>query len=367
VHVVRAVKKAQLQLALALDPARVVSFVEGLGEREQIAIGDLLDPMPWWTLRKSERRRAVAKAAHARKLVRGASEAIARARAETPTPAVDVGTPSARPLFDVRIVESALEPCVRVSPEEAPGVPPAGADEDDGCEPDRVLAIASIGASLVRPMLVELPAAQDDVDRLEGEAKTDHGLAVQLFASASGGTVFPKRAPVDFFAPALGVSMGLAYRFGTYLPGRRNRSAVELNLGVLAALHYDSRGRAGGRPEVTMLEQELRWPILWELLTSYVLPLNLRTSHDAGSLILFGGARIRELLTDPAPRFWGFEIETAALSFSSGAGAYPLYAASPEVRVYFGLADPSAAQPSFPATWSPTIGLTLTGGYATFL
>ena len=67
------------------------------------------------------------------------------------------------------------------------------------------------------------------------------------------------------------------------------------------------------------------------------------------------------------PRFWGIEVEAAAFALGSGRGAYPLYSASPEIRIYVGAADPSAAQPSFPSTWGPTVGLTLTGGYATFL
>ena len=28
--------------------------------------------------------------------------------------------------------------------------------------------------------------------------------------------------------------MGIAYRFGTYLPGRRNRSGAEVNVGIYA-------------------------------------------------------------------------------------------------------------------------------------
>lgn len=362
VHVVRAVKKAQLQLAMALDPARVVSFVEGLGEREQIAFGDMFDPMPWWTVPRQERRRRVATAEHAKRLVRGAADAVVTLRRAAVTPAVHVGTPPGRAVFAAHVA-SALEPCSRRAPDDA-----AAPDDDlDGCGADRVLAIGTVGASLVRPLLVELPAAQDDVSKLEGEAPADHGLAFQLLASASAGALLPARAPVDFFAPALGVSVGLAYRFGTYLPGRRNRSALEVNLGISGALHYDAHGRSGGNPQVVMLEQELRWPILWELLTSYLLPLNLRESHQAGTFIVFGGARVREILTDPTPRIWGVEIEAAAFALSSGRGSYPLYSAAPDLRFYVGLGDPSAAQPSLPPTWGPTIGITFVGGYATFL
>jgi hypothetical protein len=75
---------------------------------------------------------------------------------------------------------------------------------------------------------------------------------------------------------------------------------------------------------------------------------------------------VHELVTDPAPVFWGLEVEAVALALSRGSGSYPLYTASPELRLYVGAANPSAAQPSFPATWGPTVGIELTGGYATF-
>jgi hypothetical protein len=369
VQVVRAVKKMQLELALALDSPRVVAFFERLGEREQVAVGHLFDPVPWWTLRRGERRKRPGNAAHARALVRGAARASARLREGPLTPAVAVGARAPAPLFSADIVADALDPCRAREPA------PASADDDSDDEDDpdgecgigRALSLGTIGASLLRPLLVELPAPEADVSTLEGEAATDHGLAFQLFASASAGALIPGGAPADFFAPALGVSMGLAYRLGTYLPGRRNRAAFEVNLGVMTSLHYDTRGRAGGRPQVTMLEQELRWPILWEALTSYGLPLNLQKSHESGAVIVLGGARVREILTGPTPRLWGVELEAVAFALSRGHGAYPLYAVSPEVRFYFGLADPSAARPTFPSTWGPSIGVTFTGGYATFL
>jgi hypothetical protein len=229
----------------------------------------------------------------------------------------------------------------------------------------RALALGSVGASLIRPLLVDLPAAQDDASRLKGEAASDHGVAFQLLASATGGALFPHRAAVDLYLPGVGVAMGLAYRFGTYLPGRRNRAAFEINAGVSTSLHVDSRGHAGGHPQVTMLEQEIRWPLVWEALTSYVLPLDLGRSHTAGSVIALGGARVREVLTDPTPRFWGVDFEVVALALSSGRGAYPLYSVSPELRLHCGVADAGVVQPSLAGTWGPTLALTLSGGYAT--
>ena len=284
-------------------------------------------------------------------------------------PAVEIGVRAPAPLFGPSVIAFALDPCTPRVPPIANANANASADDDDedACGPDRVLALGTVGASLLRPLLVELPAADRDVGELEGRASTDHGLAFQLLASANAGAVFPDRTPIDVFAPSLGVAMGFAYRFGTYLPGRRNRSGVEVNVGISAGLHFDTRGHAGGNPEVTMLEQELRWPLLWEGLTSYVLPLDLGRSKNAGSIILLGGARVREMLSGPVPRFWGFEVETVAFALSSGSGAYPLYSVSPEIRFYVGGADPSVAQPSLPSSFAPTVGVTVTGGYATFL
>ncbi len=216
-------------------------------------------------------------------------------------------------------------------------------------------------------MLVEWPESQLSASTLEGESKQDFGWSAQLLAAAQGSVLFPPRAPVDFFAPSVGVSAGLSYRWGTYLPGRLNRSIVELNVGISAALQYDSRGASGGNPHVTMLDQELRWPIAWELLTSYTLPLDIAKGHAAGEVLFFNGVRVHELLTNPTPVFWGIDLEVAAVALSAGRGSYPLYLASPELRLYVGLANPRAAQPSFPNAWGPTLGLELTGGYATFL
>jgi hypothetical protein len=151
------------------------------------------------------------------------------------------------------------------------------------------------------------------------------------------------------------------------LPGRIDRPLVEANAGISVALQYDSHGSSGASSPVTFLDQELRWPVLWELLTSYRLPLDLARGHDAGRVILLGGARAHEIVTNGAPVFWGIELEAAAVALSQGHGAYPLYTSSPELRLYVGAANPQSTQPSSPPGWGLTLGLALTGGYASFL
>jgi hypothetical protein len=361
-HAAGAVAKAELFFALALDSARVVGAIEALGEREQLALGELVEPVPWWTLDVRERRDLPASAARTLRLVRAAARAMARLKSAPELGAVRVGSPPLVGRFAPGLLDGALSPCV---PADRADVAFSDGGDPVPCGAGRALALGTPGVSLLRPLLVDLPASQLDPSRLEGQSKEDLGWAAQLLASVNSSALFPPHAPVDFFAPAVGVAAGISYRWGTYLPGRLNRSIVEMNVGVSESLHFDSHGRGGGNPQVTMFDQELRWPVLWELLTSYALPLDLAKGHDAGRLVFLSGARVHELVT-PTPVFFGLELEVAALALSQGSGSYPLYTASPELRLYAGAANPSAAQPSFPGAWGPTVGIELTGGYATF-
>jgi hypothetical protein len=362
-HAARAATKAELQFALAVDPGRVVAAVERLGEREQVALGQLVEPVPWWTVSATERPKLRASASRTLRLVRGAASAVGRMRAAAPMRAIADGGPASPGIFDPGTLADALEPCKPMGE-----VDPALADETDvaPCGANHALALGTVGVSLLRPMLVEWPSSQAPAWALTGESNQDFGWAAQLLASANATAIIPPRAPVDFFAPAIGVAAGLSYRWGTYLPGRLNRAVGEVNAGISAALQYDSHGGSAGNAHVTLLDQEIRWPIAWELLTSYMLPLDIAKGHDAGGVLFFNGVRVHELLTNPKPVFWGIELEAAAIALSRGHGAYPLYTASPELRLYVGAANPQAAQPSLPSTWGPTVGVELTGGYATF-
>ena len=106
---------------------------------------------------------------------------------------------------------------------------------------------------------------------------------------------------------------------------------------------------------------------MWEALTTYTLPLDLARMHRAGRTLVFNGVRAHEVLTGGALSFLGLELEALAIALSDGHGSHPLYAVSPELRFYLGAANPSAVQPSFPNQLGFTFGITLTGGYATFL
>jgi hypothetical protein len=359
-HAARAVAKAELELALAIDPGATLAAFQALGEREQLAFAELIDPAPWWTVFKHEQSALRACPSSAMRLLRGAMSAVGRLSTEPLMPPIEVRASASS--FDPKVLAGALDPCVTRAEGDL-----AFADDSDAvvCGDGRALALGTVGVSLLRPLLVDWPAAQDDVRALQGESNRDLGWAAQLLASGSADVIVPLHAPVDFLAPAIGVSAGFSYRWGTYLPGRVNRAIAELNVGISEALQYDSAGHAGGYPHVTFLDQELRWPILWELLTSYLLPLDLRKGHEAGGVLVFNGVRAHELITNPTPVLWGVDIEALAVALSRGRGAYPLYVASPELRLHVGLANPEAA--SLRSEWGPTIGIEFTGGYATFL
>jgi hypothetical protein len=252
-HAARAVAKAELELALAIDPERVVAAVGALGEREQFAIGQLVDPAPWWVLRTSEQREIRMKPASAMRLLRAAASAIGKLRAKQTMPPMQVGA-SAR-AFDPELLAGALDPCLPRSQTD-----PAFADDMDSvlCGREGELALGTVGTSLLRPLLVDWPSSQVDPSTLQGESNRDLGWAAQLIASGDADVLVPPHGPVEFFAPGIRVSAGFSYRWGTYLPGRLNRSIAELNVGISEALQYDSAGHAGGNPHVTFLDQELR-------------------------------------------------------------------------------------------------------------
>jgi hypothetical protein len=351
-HAAAAISRAELAFATALDPERIQAYADGLGELALLTLGTKLDPTPWWTVDREARRTLPAGPKHAMRLVRNATASVARLR-ELPLP------PSAG--VDVALIAGAVAPSLIAAVRAPPRILAEGTD-DDASDPE-----ANPGITLLLPTLAQLPAAQSDTAKQDPLGHLDHGWAVQVFVASGATVLVPPSSPVDFFGPGVGASAGLSYRWGSLLPGRRARSIAEFNVGISESLHIDSKGDSGGRAHVTMLDQELRWPVVWEALTTYSLPLDLVRMHHAGRVLFFNGIRTHEVLRDSSLAFLGIELEALAIALSDGHGSHPLYAVSPELRFYLGAANPSAAQPSFPSTLGPTFGITLTGGYATFL
>lgn len=349
-HVAAAVSRMEVAFAIALEPERVQAYADGLGDLALLTLGTQVDPTPWWTVDAAARRTLPAGPKHAMRLVRNATASVAKLRELPVPPAAGV---------DVSRIAGAIAPSIIASVLAAPRT---AADSDDAHGDD-----ADPGVSLLRPSLAQLPEAQSDTQAQHPLGHLDHGWAVQAFIATGGAVLVPPSAPVDFFAPGIGASVGLAYRWGSLLPGRRARSIAEVNVGISDSLHLDTKGQAGGRGHVTMFDQELRWPVVWEALTTYTLPLDLVRMHHAGDVLVFNGVRAHEVMREGSLAFQGIELEALAIAISEGHGSHPLYAVSPDLRFYVGLANPSAAQPSFPRTLGATFGITLTGGYITFL
>ena len=361
-HAAAALSRAEIAFAMALDPKRVVAYAAGLGDLELVAFATKLDPVPWWTVDASTRRKLPAGPKHAMRIIQSAAAAAPRLAELAVPAAAGVDTPRENGAVDPTVIAGALAaPHVSSDADEEARAstigPPAKAES----------AGYAAGLTLLRPTLAQLPTAQADTTAMRPEGHLDHGWAIQIFAMLGGTVVVPPHSPVDFMGPSVGLSGGFSYRWGTLLPGRRARSIAELNLGVSQTLHVDSTGRTGGSANLTLLDQELRWPVIYEALTQYKLPLDLASMHNAGRVLFFNGARSHEVVRSGHIEFLGIEVEAVAIALSNGHGSHPLYALSPELRFYVGLANPSATQPSFPAAIGPTFGITLIGGYASQL
>ena len=92
-HAARAVTKAELEFALAIDSHRVVAAAEAFGEREQITLGQLVDPVPWWTVKESQRRDLRESPSRTLRLVQAAAVAVEHLRTDVaPMPAIEVSS-----------------------------------------------------------------------------------------------------------------------------------------------------------------------------------------------------------------------------------------------------------------------------------
>lgn len=339
-HVREAVWLATLEFAMALDPDYVLAQAEKMPEGPFVALGTRLDPAPWWTRSTSQPHAPAIDVGRARSLFRGAALAASRVG----------GLREAA--FSRALVTSALHPL---------SVPDAEVDPEKGKGPVEVL----VGRDLLAPLLALWPEAADNVAELHGSLGQENGFALQLFGQVSSRAYGSAFAPFDVIAPEVGASMGLAYRLGNYVPGRASRPAFEVNAGILIGMHVDT----GGDPVrmLPLFQQELRWPVFWELATTYRQPISARSVQNAGYLIFLSGIRMHELVAQPRFVILGFDLEVCAWALSRGNGTYPTYASSPELRFHLGLADPSPLAPAQHRAWGPYLSVTLTGGFSSFL
>jgi hypothetical protein len=335
VHVREVLWLAMLEFAMALEPDYVQAQMERMSPASLVAIGSRLDPTPWWVWASSK----IAPAVEVADVTRRVNSTVSSVKrlGELPPGALSIA-----------LVRAALHPFDLATR--------ASAD---------LPADAAIGRDLFAPLLALWPVADTDLRALRGELKVEHGIAYQLFGNLTTRVYGSAHAPWDFIAPEVGGSMGLAYRVGNYVPGRVSRAMFEANAGVSIGLHVST----GGEPVrlLPFFQQELRWPALWEIVTTYKQALSVSAIQNAGYLVFFSGVRMHELVGQPRFVVLGFDVEIAAWAITRGSGAFPTYQSSPELRFHLGLADPSPLAPGAHRAWGPYLSVTLTSGYATFL
>jgi hypothetical protein len=334
-HVREALWLAMLEFAMALEPDYVRTQVEQMSPASLVAIGSRLEPTPWWVWPSSK----VAPAVEVTDVTQRVNSALSSVErlGELPPGALSIG-----------LVRAALHPfdfATRASTD--------------------LPADAAVGRDLFAPLLALWPVVDTDLGALHGELQVEHGLAFQLFGNVGTRVYGSADTPWDFIAPEVGGSMGLAYRVGNYVPGRVSRAMFEANAGLSIGLHASTDGEPVRL--LPFFQQELRWPALWEIVTTYRQALSVSAIQNAGYLVFFSGVRMHELVSQPRFVVLGFDLEIAAWAIARGNGTYPIYQSSPELRFHLGLADPSPLAPDAHRAWGPYLSVTLTSGYATFL
>lgn len=229
--------------------------------------------------------------------------------------------------------------------------------------------------SLWRPVLVAWPAAQADIRTLEGSDSFGYGFATHVLGAATTMWAFGRSEVPG--AVGGGFATGLAYREDSLLPGRDNRSLVEVNLGLGGAIVV-------GVPDVryeTILFFEARSP----LLTLAGVGIAYATRSSGSMSIIDGevsigpsGVRLYYLMPSVAGpsgdafRFLGWDLEVASISLGRVQAVRTASVGGsmdPELRLRIGeLALTPHSESSLGGNDRIfTAGLELAGGYSWFL
>ncbi len=254
-HVAASTRVAQLELALALDPAIADGWTadsacpQGAVEGEAIAFctrpsgtlataARLLDPHPLWTFPTgAEEPRGHRGCLRARFIVEQARAAIAKLDGTHRIPGITTDAPDETSgVTPVRGVVTAFEigtPALRCIPPR-PGQlsrqveGPIDAAVDAICQSaGRGRAeLGSIGTSVVRPILTRWPVTQALADTLVGEAGNGRGLGWQVTVGGQTANTLEGDALLRSF-----VALGVAPRFQDLFAQEPSFAPLELNFG----------------------------------------------------------------------------------------------------------------------------------------
>ncbi|XXX78167.1 hypothetical protein WMF30_05295 [Sorangium sp. So ce134] len=356
-HAAEATARAQVQLAMALDPRWVDALLDPAacggpapagprGARRaardiDLAMG-LLDPTPAWSLGPAERRMLGSTCERARHVLRSAVAALSRLDERRAVPEFSGNTSQDVPhLVEPAALGRPFTLCTRPAARADPGIDWfASALCSD---PERVV-LGTPDTSLLRPLLAAWPVPQAEPGSLEGEDPIARGFSYQVWLSAPlalRGASDERPAQISWNPSFL---VGASYRWQYVLSGRPNAALFEANVGLQTTVRSGDRRHFGSSALA-----ELRTPVLsmmfWAMANGVTRAFDggrgLADTADIVELMPCGARFYFDLTSAERPFFDGFDIEGPALLLplqrdllgTQGVSRMPL-----EVRSRFGCA-----------------------------
>ncbi|WP_434045530.1 MULTISPECIES: hypothetical protein [Sorangium] len=355
-HAAEATARAQIQLAMALDPRWVERLLEpaacaqpapARGARAPARDVDLamslLDPTPAWSLGPAQRRMLSPTCERVRHVLRSALAALSRLRERRGVPAFSGNTNDDVPrLVEPDALGRPFALCTRPAARADPGIDWFASVLCS--DPERVV-LGAPDTSLLRPILAVWPVPQAEAGSLEGEDPIARGFSYQVWLSAPlalRGASDEQPTQVSWNPSFL---MGVSYRWQYVLSGRPNAALFEANVGLQTTV------RSGGRSHFgSSALTELRTPVLsmmfWAMANGVTRAFDggrgLADTADVIELMPCGARFYFDLTSSDRPFFDGFDVEGPALLLplerdllgTQGVSRMPL-----EIRSRFGCAQ----------------------------
>ncbi|WP_437623770.1 hypothetical protein [Sorangium sp. So ce1151] len=355
-HAAEATARAQLQLAMALDPRWVEQLLEPAAcsqpapapsrrarPRDVDLTMALLDPTPAWSLGPQQRKMLSPTCERVRHVLRSALAALARLRERRAIPGFSGNTSEDVPrLVEPGALGQPFALCTRPAARTDPGID-WFASVLCG-DPERVV-LGAPDTSLLRPILAVWPVPQAEAGSLEGEDPIARGFSYQVWLSspfAVHGAPVEQPTEVSWNPSFL---VGVSYRWQYVLSGRPNAALFEANVGLQTTVRSGDRAHFG-----SFALAELRTPVLsmmfWAMANGVTRAFDggrgLADTADVIELMPCGTRLYFDLTSAERPFFDGFDIEGPALLLplardllgTQGVSRMPL-----EVRSRFGCAQ----------------------------